>query len=227
MSTANPAVTRLPGGLGKFFLLFISMLAALLVYPYAEASQAGYYVLRVFGAATILASLYTANFRRTGLVLAMMLAVPALYLRVVVPHVNANEISVLSLVGGFAFDVMVTVMIFRRVYTRGQADAETVFGALCIYLVTGFGFASLYGVAVNLQTHAFYLDPLLNQHALPNRFDLVYYSFATLTSLGAAGIFPVSGQVRALSVLEAIMGVLYLAVLVAKLIGRFHAQKAL
>jgi hypothetical protein len=38
-----------------------------------------------------------------------------------------------------------------------------------------------------IQPKAFYLDPLTNVHAIPNRFDFTYYSFATMTSLGAAG----------------------------------------
>ena len=44
-----------------------------------------------------------------------------------------------------------------------------------------------------------------------------------MTSLGAAGITPVSPQARSLTVVEAILGVLYLAVLVARLIGAYRS----
>jgi hypothetical protein len=57
---------------------------------------------------------------------------------------------------------------------------------------------------------------------VPNRFDLIYYSFATLTSVGAAGIVPVSGEARSLTVIESILGVLYLAVLIARLMGAYR-----
>jgi uncharacterized membrane protein len=65
----------------------------------------------------------------------------------------------------------------------------------------------------------FYLDSQMNLHNVPNRFDFIYYSFATMTSLGAAGIIPVSSQARSFSILESILGVLYLAVLITRLIG--------
>ena len=124
------------------------------------------------------------------------------------------------------FDVFVVVVIFRRVFTKEQPNSETVFGALCIYLLVGFTFASIYGMVAAIQPKAFYLDPLTNLHAIPNRFDFIYYSFATMTSLGAAGITAVSAPARSLSVIEAILGVLYLAVLIARLMGAYRHPSA-
>jgi hypothetical protein len=48
---------------------------------------------------------------------------------------------------------------------------------------------------------------------------LIYYSFGTMTCLGANGITAVSNQARSLSIIEAILGVLYLAVLISRLMG--------
>ena len=118
------------------------------------------------------------------------------------------------------------VVIFRRVFTKEQPNSETVFGALCIYLLVGFTFASIYGMVAAIQPKAFYLDPLTNLHTIPNRFDFIYYSFATMTSLGAAGITAVSAPARSLSVIEAILGVLYLAVLIARLMGAYRYPSA-
>ena len=56
----------------------------------------------------------------------------------------------------------------------------------------------------------------------PDRFDFVYYSFATMTSLGSVGITPVAGQARSMSVMEAITGILYLAVLISRLMADYR-----
>ena len=104
----------------------------------------------------------------------------------------------------------------------GQPNSETIFGALSIYLLIGFAFASVYGVVDLLQPHAFYLNLLTNIHGRPDRLDFIYFSFATMTSLGAAGITPVSGEARRVSVIEAVVGVLYLAVLISRLVGAYH-----
>lgn len=118
------------------------------------------------------------------------------------------------------------MVIFRRVFTRARPDSETIFGALCIYLLVGFGFANIYGLLATLQRHAFYLDPATNLHAVPNRFDFIYYSFGTMTSLGAAGIAAVSDQARSLSVVEAMLGLLYLAVLISRLMSAYRSDDA-
>jgi uncharacterized membrane protein len=119
------------------------------------------------------------------------------------------------------------VAIFHRVFTRNQPNSETVFGALCIYLLVGFTFASVYGMVAVIQPKAFYLDPLTNLHTIPDRFDFIYYSFATMTSLGAAGMTPVSSPARSLTVIEAILGILYLAVLIAGLMGTYRRSPLL
>jgi hypothetical protein len=210
----------------KFFLLFLFLLASLVLYPYVQSGGFGYFAFRILGSAVILIAVYAIRLRRTLLLVALLLAVPALTERILLPRADAGLLPILNIVLSFVFDVFVVVVIFRRVFTKEQPNSETVFGALCIYLLVGFTFASIYGMVAAIQPKAFYLDPLTNLHAIPNRFDFIFYSFATMTSLGAAGITAVSAPARSLSVIEAILGVLYLAVLIARLMGSYRHPSA-
>jgi hypothetical protein len=207
----------------RFFLLFVFLLATLLLYPYAEASHFGfYYAFRLISGFALVASVYAAKIHRSLLLFAIVLAVPALFQRLVLPKADASLLSTLSIALSFVFDVVIIVVLFRRVFAAEHPTSETVFGALCIYLLVGFSFAGAYEMIAAFQPNAFYLDAQTNLHTVPNRFDFVYYSFSSITSLGAAGITPVSYQVRAVSILEAILGILYLAVLIARLMGTYR-----
>src|ERR1700728_86920 len=206
----------------RFLLLFLLLLGTLILYPYADASRFGHYAFRVIASAATLISVYAAKIHRTLLVFALLLAIPTLFQRILLPKADASSFSVFNIVLSFVFDVLIIVVIFRHVFAKEQADSETIFGALCIYLLVGFSFASAYGMVATFQQNAFYLDPRTNLHIVPDRFDFIYYSFGTMTSLGTAGITPVSPQARSLSVLEAILGVLYLAVLIARLMGAYR-----
>jgi hypothetical protein len=210
----------------KFFLLFLFLLTTLVLYPYAENGGFRYLAFRVLGSVAILVAIYAIRLPRTLFLVALLLAVPAILERMLALQADAGFLSALNIVLSFAFDLFVVVAIFRRVFTKDEPTSETVFGALCIYLLVGFTFTSVYGMVAAIQSRAFYLDPLTNLHTVPNRFDFIYYSFATLTSLGASGITPVSAQARSLSVIEAILGVLYLAVLIGRLIGAYRHPSA-
>ena len=210
----------------KFFILFVFLLASLLLYPYAESNMLGYYAFRVIGSTTIIVCVYAASFKRSLVIAAIILAVPAFLQRVLNLAVSASSLSILNIVLSFLFDVLIVAVILRRVVAPGKPNSETIFGALSVYLLVGFAFSSIYGMVGVLQPHSFYLDPLTNHHAHPDRMDFIYYSFATMTSLGAVGITPVSGEARSVSVIEAILGVLYLAVLISRLIGAYRHPTA-
>jgi hypothetical protein len=206
----------------KFLLLFLFLLGSLLLYPYAESNVVGYYAFRVFGSVVILFCIYAVSFRRWVVFAAAALAIPAFANRVLNLSVDASALSILNIVLSFLFDAFVIVIIFRRVFAAGQPTSETIFGALCIYLLVGFAFTSIFGMIALLDPQAFYLNPVVNHHAIADRFDFVYYSFATMSSVGAVGITPVSGEARSLTVIEAIVGILYLVVLISRLVAAYR-----
>ena len=208
----------------KFSALFVLLLAYLVLYPYARDTGLPYLAFRVFGSIVTVLSVYAVSFRRTLVWVALALAVPAFVQRILLPRADAGALPLVSIVLGFAFDVFIVIVIFRRVFIENDPTKEAIFGALCVYLLAGFGFTSIYDLLVTIQPHALYLDPALNAHAVPDRFDLIYYSFATLTCLGAAGIAPMSAQARSVSVIEALLGVLYLAVLISRLLSAYHTR---
>jgi hypothetical protein len=206
----------------RFFLLFLLLLTTLILFPYSESSRLGRYAFLVIGSSAILISVYAAKIHRGLLVLAVLLAIPTLFHRIFLLKAGLTSFSIFNVTLSFVFDLLIVVVIFRHVFSRVRPNSETIFGALCIYLLAGFSFASLYEMVAAAQPYAFFLDPHTNLHTTPGRFDFIYYSFATMTSLGAAGITPVSPQARSITILEAILGVLYLAVLIARLMGAYR-----
>lgn len=223
-----PAATPAPPAAGRrYMILFIFLLATLILYPFADNSAAGYYLLRVIGAGVILLSVYAVGYRRSLLVFAILLAVPSVAQHIWLLKANPGFLPVASIVLSFCFNVFVICVILRRIFARDHSNSETIFGALSIYLLVGFGFASLFHLVAVIRPEAFYFDPHANFHAIPDRLDFIYYSFGTLTSLGAPGITPVSAHARSLTIVEAILGVLFLAVLVSRLMDAYRPGPSL
>jgi hypothetical protein len=218
----NPAQRALPAIGHKFFLLFLFLLAYLALYPYIGDSAARSLVFRTLGAGVTLMSVYAVSFRRGLVWVALILAGPALVAHAIDFRPTIVPASAATIVFSFAFDIFIIVVIFRRVFARDEPTAETLFGAVCIYLLIGFSFARLYAIIAIIQPHAFYLDPTIYPHGVAEVFDFIFYSFGSMTTAGAAGIAAASPQVRSLSMLESILGVLYLAVMISRLMGAYR-----
>jgi hypothetical protein len=214
----------------KFLILFLFLLSYLVLYPYAGETGYRYWGFRALTVVVTLFSIYAVSYRRTLIIVVLLLAIPAMLEHSRVKVMHAGTFSIANAALTMVFDAIIIVIIFRRVFRRETATSETILGALCVYVLIGFAFTNIYMLVSALQPHAFYLDPLSNPHPIPDRIDLLYYSFGTMTTLGAAGITPGSPQARSLTVIEAVIGVLYLAVLVARLIsayaGRARAEAA-
>ena len=214
-----------PPSTRRYMLLFIFLLATLILYPFADNSTAGYYLLRVMGSGVILFSIYAVGYRRSLLVFAILLGAPSMAQHIwLLKAANPSILAMSNIVLSFCFDVFVVCVVLKRIFARDHSNSETIFGALCIYLLVGFSFASLFHLTAVLRPAAFYFDPHANFHTVPDRLDFIYYSFGSMTALGASGITPVSDQARSLSIIEAISGVLYLAVLISRLMGTYRQR---
>ena len=107
--------------------------------------------------------------------------------------------------------IVVPVLIVRDVLARPAITMQTVAAVLCVYLLLGLGFAFVHGIAdaVVPGSYSTRLDAT----------DAVYLSYVTMTTVGFGDVTPVGGLARAVTVLEAILGQLYLVSVVALIVG--------
>jgi hypothetical protein len=209
---------------GKFFFLFIFLLVDLALYPYGTHQGSISLWFRLLNVFVVIASVYAVSFRRWTWIIALVLAIPVSLHRGIIHEIVASKLDLGGTGLSVAFDIFIIIVIFKSAFEAREVTANSIFAAVSIYLLIGFTFANIYDMLVALQPSAFYLDPVLNHRTSPTQFDLTYYSFVTMTSLGAVGISPVSDQARSLSIIESVLGILYLGVLVSRLIAIYKPQ---
>jgi hypothetical protein len=115
----------------------------------------------------------------------------------------------------FLLVVAAPVVIGRAIARRGVVDIHTVLGALCIYVMLGMLFAFLYGSIGDVIS-----EPFFAQTSHATSADYLYFSFVTLTTTGYGDFTAATGLGRAVAVLEALSGQLYLVTIVALLVAR-------
>ena len=107
-----------------------------------------------------------------------------------------------------------------RVLQHRRVTHETVFGALCSYVLLGLLFAFLF-LAVNDLGGDFFA-----QRGPHEQSEYVYFSFVALTTLGFGDLSPSVGLPQALTVLDALVGQVFLVTLVARLVTLWVRQGA-
>ena len=126
--------------------------------------------------------------------------------------------GIVNVVTAFVY-VLVLVFIPVRlsvfVLEQDSVDANTVFGALCAYLFLGLSFAVVYGVIAELNPAAIFTP----EEGEPTFVTWVYFSFTTLSTLGYGDIAPRTYPARMAAILEALIGQIYLVVVVARLVS--------
>jgi len=117
----------------------------------------------------------------------------------------------------FCFYLWAIWLAGKQVLFTGAVDANRIVGAICIYLLMGLIWALMYLFIAQAIPGSF---NGIEQHVWYDNFaNVAYYSFVTLTTLGYGDISPVAPIARFLVYMEAVVGVFYMAILVASLIG--------
>jgi len=117
------------------------------------------------------------------------------------------------LIAGVALGIVVA----RAVFGQGRITYHRVVGAVLLYLIIGLTFVALYGFVALTTADAFTNLPSLHgDFAIAG--NLIYFSFATLTTTGYGDIAPLHPYARSLANVEAIIGQIYPATLLARLV---------
>ena len=213
MDTANPGVFG-----PRFGILFVVLTLTVAAAPVLPARPVFVEMVRVFVTVTLLVGLFTLSRHRRVFGVGIVLSAAAAVL-------NWFPVAPVRLWGFLAsagFLVLVASVILRTVLAHSRVTSNTIYGAICVYLLLGlvfaFGFSFLYGVDAHTLRMA--TNPQSTTLPVERQFStMLYFSFVTLTTVGYGDVTPVSAVARSLALLEAVLGQLYLVVLIARLVG--------
>jgi hypothetical protein len=110
-----------------------------------------------------------------------------------------------------------TLVVMAQVFRDGPVTYHRIEGAIAVYLLLGFCWAGAYEL-VALHDPGAFAGPLGKGEVVIQSW--VYFSYATLSTVGYGDITPVDPFARSLAVLEALVGQLYPAILIARLVSQ-------
>jgi Ion channel len=116
--------------------------------------------------------------------------------------------------------VLVTVLVTRHVLRReGSITIRRIQGAVAVYLLLGLTWAGVYEIIHGVWPGAFRFSEPVPETRIDFATSLAYYSFVTLTTMGYGDITPLHPVARSAAILEALVGQLFPAILIARLVA--------
>lgn len=203
----------------RCFWLFALLLLLLVSVPFLEASPAGRIVLNVTSLLTLVAGAAAITQRAGAALISLLLAVPtALFLFLAVIY-DQPQFSIWSQAFAAAFYFAVTSYLLSYTLRRDVMTMDKLYGAAAAFLLLGVLWGFLYLILLATYPGALTLNGVPMTSAPPS--TILYFSFVTLTATGMSDIMPAHPVARMMCSLEMITGVLFIAVLIARLAGSY------
>lgn len=198
--------------------LLLALVALIVSYPFLEQMQSGRVAVIAFDWAILVLALRSASATGIESRLGYALLIPTIILQVISAVTGVGYVFVLSMLFQAALHAFVIVSLFRYVLRDEIMTIDELFAAGSLYAMLAFVFAYLYSVVEYLSPGAFYINTSNNPDGIFSWFEMLYFSFTCLTSVGFGEITPVSDHARSLVMIQQLVGVLYLAIVISRLI---------
>jgi voltage-gated potassium channel Kch len=207
----------------RYLFLLVSLLLLFFFYPFFDQIIIGPQVLGVVFLIILLAGLQSLSGRGKLFYAALALALLGYGAFLAGGVVESLVLQVITVLCYTLFFGLMTVTIVGNIWRVRAVTLDTIFGSVCAYLVLGMTWAMgciLIGIFVP-GSYAAGGQPIVfgGPGGKEVYADFIYYSFVTLTTLGYGDMIPLSPPARSLAALEAVVGQMFIAVLVARLVG--------
>ncbi len=211
-----------------FGILLAVLVFFTLLMPFVpQAEVAGGIFVRVGLSVLLLTAVYAVSRNRWVFIVALVLALPALTAKWATHFLDTPTGAIVSLGLTASFFWFTAVVVLAAILRQREVSADTILGGISVYLLMVLGFTLLHLLVADLQPGAYQFGS-----AGPSRFAVedfplaLYFSFVTITTLGYGDITPASRAAQMLAGLEAMMGQLFVAILIARLVALHVGQRA-
>ncbi len=198
----------------------------MVLYSFTARGFVGQLVLDIIMLAILVAVVVLVSQTRRSLIISLLLGVPWLIMVFLDLFVVVDRTLYCGTTAfGILFLIYVTAVVFRNVVRSKRVTADTIYGAISVYLLLGILWGVAYRLLESISPGSFAGPMGIDPETGIEVPSYVYFSFTTLTTLGYGDITPLSAPARAIAILEAVAGPLYITILISQLVAKYVSRK--
>ena len=207
-------------------LLLLALFTQVLAWPWLDDVAGGRLVLVAFDWLILALALKAARASGAEARLGWVLLVPAVLLHAAEVFGGGDALYVASQLAQAAFHGFVATCLLRYVLRDEIMTLDELWALASLYVLLAFVFAYVYAAIERLAPGAFFINPTNDADGVTGWWELLYFSFTCLTSVGFGEITPVHDVARSVVMVQQVTGVLYLAIVISRLMGMNARRKA-
>ena len=200
----------------RCLFLFAALITLLVVMPYLVGTSLGRALVGLLNIVILVSAVVAIERSRASFVMAMLLGMPTLCFQLLALQSGSPGYFALSWGFGAAFYAFTIAHLLHYVLRVDMMTSDKLYGAAAAYLMIAICWAYLYGVMQYFYPGAF---AFLGSTKILDMGELIFYSFTVLTTAGFGDVTAQIIQARFATLLEAVTGVMYVAILIARLTG--------
>jgi len=206
---------------------FLILLVLLLVFQaFSSQLKSGPLIDAFLMTFVLLSAVLAVGGRRVSLIVAAILVAPPLISRWA-DHLRANQIPhSFTLATGMIFIAYIMFHLLRFILRAPRVNDEVVCAGISVYLLIALIWAFAYSLVARLAPGSFVFPLTSDPLRAMVGFEAIYFSFETLTTVDFGDIIPVTRIARTLVMAEAVVGVFYMAILIARLVSLYTTDAA-
>jgi hypothetical protein len=219
---------KLRVGLAEFSVrhFLIALVLLLLVTPFVVEMASGKLIEAILLSTVLLTAVPAVGGRRRSLITAIFLVTPALictWLHHAQPAIMPRSVSILPAI---LFAVYVVGHLLAFIMRAERVNSEVLCAAVSTYLMLGVLWAMAYELVWVVSPESYIVSETMTGARSINGFEALYFSFGTLAPINDNDIVPVSNVARMLVMTEAVVGMLFMGMLIARLVGIYSSEEA-
>ena len=196
-----------------------ALISLVVIYPFLDESPGGRAAIAVFDVFLLLLALRASRATGPESRFGYFLVIPAMGLHAAAALGGQSGLYAASLIAQAVFHAFVVVNLMRYMLRDEFMTLDELFAAAGLYVLMAFVFGYLYALLEHWIPGSFYINTANDIGGITSWFDLLYFSFTCLTSVGFGEITPVNDHARSLVMIQQMLGVLYIALVISRLVA--------
>ena len=202
----------------RFLYIVLSLMLVILITPYLRyAGKTGHIVTTLLAIMIPLTSFYALTADRKRAIIILFIAAPFVIFDVMSMWFTNPYLTIAAISFAIVLYFYIIVLLVSNLLSYKVVTADLIYCAISTYFLIAIMWSGVYMVLEHISPDSF--------SGISDPGDFLYFSFVTLTTVGFGDISPQSILSKRLVIFEAAMGGIYLAVIIAMIVGRYMSMK--